>query len=74
MAQVDIRDWRIAESLSHSPIDAPLQYDHRLDCEVDNYYYPPSKYPVREFLTASAFVLSVIVLIVWGGWKLFSLM
>jgi hypothetical protein len=40
----------------------------------DDFDFPPTAHPVREFVTASIFVLAVIVLmvwcIVWCGWKL----
>ncbi len=76
MAKLDTRSWRDAESLSQSPIDFELQFKHNLDNNFDDdldYYYPTTLYPAREFLTASAFILAVIILFVWAVWKLFSL-
>jgi len=36
--------------------------------------YPPTLYPGRELFTFSLFVLMILTLVVWGGWKLISLM
>jgi len=40
----------------------------------DGLDFPPTAHPGRELLTASLFVLAVITFLVWGGWKLISLM
>ncbi len=38
----------------------------------DDYDFPPATNPtVREFVTASLFILAIIALLVWGAWKLF---
>jgi hypothetical protein len=36
--------------------------------------FPPSAHPGRELSTASLFVLAILTFLVWGGWKLISLM
>jgi hypothetical protein len=40
----------------------------------DDFDYPPTLYPGRELFTFSLFVLMIVTLVVWGGWKLISLM
>ncbi len=54
-------------SQSQSSVDAARETDDGLD-------FPPTAHPGRELLTASLFVFLVIALLVWGGWKLISLM
>ncbi len=65
MAHTDARAWRDSE-LSQS-------FDEGLNFSDDGFDFPPTAYPFREFVTMTIFVLAVIVLMVWGGWKLFSL-
>ena len=40
----------------------------------DGFDFPPTAHPGRELFTASLFVLLIMALLVWGGWKLISLM
>ena len=40
----------------------------------DGFDFPPTRYPGRELFTASVFVLMIMTLVVWGGWKLITLM
>ena len=35
--------------------------------------FPPTAHPGRELSTAILFVLLVLALLVWGGWRLISL-
>jgi hypothetical protein len=39
----------------------------------DGFDFPPTAHPGRELFTASLFFLLIMGLLVWGGWKLFSL-
>ena len=39
----------------------------------DGFDFPPTAHPGRELFTAILFVLLVLALLVWGGWKLISL-
>jgi hypothetical protein len=39
----------------------------------DGFGFPPTAHPGRELFTASLFVLLIMALLVWGGWKLISL-
>jgi hypothetical protein len=39
----------------------------------DGFDFPPTAHPGRELFTASLFVLLILALAVWGGWKLISL-
>ena len=39
----------------------------------DGFDFPPTAHPGRELFTASLFVLLIIALLVWGGWRLISL-
>ena len=75
MAQTGTRTLR-AESASLSvdavesasqPVDAAREF-------YDDFDFPPTAHPGRELFTASLFVLLIIALFVWGGWKLISLM
>jgi len=63
----------------HSSIDASRESEvaresesnfHFSDDDVD---FPPTAHPGRELFTFSLFVLLVIALAIWGGWKLISL-
>jgi hypothetical protein len=65
MAHVETRAWR-AGIASQSSTDAGRESD-------DGFDYPPTTYPGRELFTASLFVLLIIALAIWGGWKLTSL-
>jgi hypothetical protein len=56
----------VAESGSRS-VDAERKLD-------DGFDFPPTAYPGRELFTASVFVLLIISLLVWGGWRLISLL
>jgi hypothetical protein len=39
----------------------------------DGFDFPPTAHPGRELFTASLFVLLVLAALVWGAWKLISL-
>ena len=56
-----------AEGASQSPVEAAHEDD-------DGYDFPPTAHPLRELFTASLFVLLIVALLVWGGWKLISLL
>jgi hypothetical protein len=71
MAHTDIHAFR-AERTSRSA-DSSLESDDGVYPSDDGFDYPPTAYPGRELFTASVFVLLIIALVVWGGWKLFSL-
>jgi hypothetical protein len=49
------------------PVAAAWEFD-------DGFDFPPTGHPGRELFTASVFVLLTLSLLVWGGWKLISLM
>jgi hypothetical protein len=40
----------------------------------DGFDFPPTSHPGRELLTASLFLLLAVSLLVWGGWKLVSIL
>ena len=40
----------------------------------DDLEFPPTAHPRRELFTASLVILLVLVLLVWVGWKLISLL
>jgi hypothetical protein len=54
------------ERISQSSTNAARDYD-------DGFDFPPTAHPARELFTFSLFVLVIITLVVWGGWKLMSL-
>jgi hypothetical protein len=56
-----------AERASQSSVNAARESD-------DDFDFPPTAHPGRELFTASLFVLLIISFLVWGGWKLISLM
>jgi hypothetical protein len=39
----------------------------------DGFDFPPTAHPGRELFTAGLFVFLLLALLVWGGWKLISL-
>ena len=39
----------------------------------DGFDFPPTAHPGRELFTGCLFVLLVLALLVWGGWRLISL-
>jgi hypothetical protein len=65
MALTDIRALR-AQRASQSSVGAARESD-------DGFDFPPTAHPGRELVTASLFVLLIMALLVWGGWKLISL-
>ncbi len=54
------------ERISQSSTDAAREYD-------DGFDFPPTAHPGRELFTFSLFALLIITAVVWGGWKLISL-
>jgi hypothetical protein len=54
------------ERASQSSTDAARECD-------DGFDFPPTAHPGRELFTFSLFVLLIIAILVWGGWKLISL-
>jgi hypothetical protein len=65
MTNMDARTWRDSEILPRSPISTVLESEDALNPSNDDFDFPPTAHPVRELVTASIFVLAVIVLIVW---------
>ena len=65
MAHTGTRALR-AERASQSSFGAAREFD-------DGFDFPPTAYPGRELVTASLFVLVIMTFVVWGGWKLTSL-
>ena len=65
MALTDIRALR-AQRASQSSVGDARESD-------DGFDFPPTAHPGRELFTASLFVLLIMALLVWGGWKLISL-
>jgi hypothetical protein len=65
MAHAGTRALR-AERASQSSVAAARESD-------DGFDFPPTAYPGRELFTFSLFILLLITLLAWGGWKLISL-
>jgi hypothetical protein len=64
-----------AERASQSSVNAARESDDGAARESDDGFdFPPTAHPGRELFTASLFVLLIISFLVWGGWKLISLM
>ena len=76
MAHADARALRRERApQSQPPVAATRELD---DSDIpafsqDDFDYPPTLYPGRELFTFSLFVLMIVALVVWGGWKLISL-
>jgi hypothetical protein len=76
MAHIAFRAGRA----SHSSVDAARQSDVARESESnfhfsdDDFDFPPTAHPGRELFTFSLFVVLVMALVLWGGWKLMSLM
>jgi hypothetical protein len=66
MAHIETPAMR-AEGASRVHTDRTREFD-------DGFDFPPTAHPGRELFTASLVVLLIISLLVWGGWKLISLM
>ena len=65
MARTGTRALRV-ERASQSSVGDARESD-------DGFDFPPTPYPGRELVTASLFVLVITTSVVWGGWKLTSL-
>ena len=65
MAFTDTRGLR-AQRASQSSVGDAREFD-------DGFDFPPTAHPGRELFTASFVVLLIMALLVWGGWKLISL-
>jgi hypothetical protein len=61
---------------SQPPAGATRELDGDSDVPTfseNDFDFPPTLYPGRELFTFSLFVLMIVTLVVWGGWKLISL-
>ena len=54
------------ERASQSSTDAAREFD-------DGFDFPPTAHPGRELFTSCFFVQLITALVIWGGWKLISL-
>jgi hypothetical protein len=71
MAHIETRAWRPENA---SQFAAGAARDSAVRESDDGFDFPPTRYPGRELFTASVFVLLILALAVWGGWKLITLM
>ena len=71
MAQTATRAWRAERASRTSGVERASTYAARES--DDGFDFPPTAHPGRELFTAILFVLLVLALLVWGGWKLISL-
>jgi hypothetical protein len=60
---IDIGAQRGSKGLSQLSSRAAEESD-------DGFDFPPTAHPGRELFTASFFVLLIMSLVIWGGWKL----
>jgi Flp pilus assembly protein TadB len=72
MAHTDARALR-AEIASQRAETASQSFARAERESDDDFDFPPTAHPGRELFTASLFVLLIIAFVVWGGWKLISL-
>jgi hypothetical protein len=61
-----------SERAFQSSVDAQRS-DDVVHFSDDDYYSLPTAHPGRELFTMSLFVLLTTGLVIWGGWKLISL-
>jgi hypothetical protein len=54
------------ERASQSSTGAAYEFD-------DGFDFPPTAHPGRELFTSIFFVQLIVALVIWGGWKLISL-
>jgi hypothetical protein len=71
MAHIETRALRAEKALQFATDAARRSAARESD---DGFDYPPTTYPGRELFTFSLFVLLIVTLAVWGGWKLVSLL
>lgn len=62
-----------AQRESHPSVDAARESEKNFHFSDDDFDFPPTAHPGRELFTFSLFVLLVVALAAWGGWKLISL-
>lgn len=76
MAHIAFRTGRASQSSVDGAreSDAARESESNLHFSDDDFDFPPTAHPGRELFTFTLFVLLVISLSVWGGWKLISLM
>jgi hypothetical protein len=77
MAHADARALRRERPSQSQSAGATRELDGDSDIPAfsqDDFDYPPTLYPGRELFTFSLFVLMIVAVVVWGGWKLISLM
>jgi hypothetical protein len=71
MAQTATRAWRAKRASRSSGVErASTDATRESD---DGFDFPPTAHPGRELFTFSLFILLIITLLAWGGWKLISL-
>jgi hypothetical protein len=71
MAHTETRAWRTERASRTSGVErASTDATRESD---DGFDFPPTAHPGRELFTFSLFILLIITLLAWGGWKLISL-
>jgi hypothetical protein len=75
MAHIAFRVGRAPQSSVDAARDSEIarESESNLHFSDDDYDFPPTAHPGRELFTFTLFVLLLISLAVWGGWKLISL-
>ncbi len=53
--------------------DVARESESKFHFSDDDFDFPPTAHPGRELFSFSLFVLLILTLAVWGGWKLISL-
>jgi hypothetical protein len=71
MTPTATRTWR-GERASRTSGAESASIDARRESD-DGFDFPPTAHPGRELFTFSLFILLIITLLAWGGWKLISL-
>ena len=73
MAHIQTDAWRVESGGRSLQSSTARELDHDFGFSEDDFDFPPTLHPGRELFTFSLFVLLIMSLTIWGGWKLISL-
>ena len=73
MAHIQTHAWRVESGARASQSTTARELDHDFGFSEEDFDFPPTLHPGRELFTFSLFVLMIMSLGIWGGWKLISL-
>ena len=73
MAHIQTHAWRVESGERALQSSTARELDPDFGFSEDDFDFPPTLHPGRELFTFSLFVLLIMSLTIWGGWKLISL-